>query len=395
MSSMQESTTDDLDLQRRGQRADAVELSDAYVARPSAAATILALQRGAGNHAVAQMLQRQRPSSELEEAAPAAGHALPPGNVIVPTEESPVPPWRRAPTEAEIGAPLDEVEDIEAEGTEAPVVARWPGSKTKTPKAPKPAKVDGVLTPQDDFAGRSKSSFGVGEIIDLSFKSKPSVTAASLGGLQWEVTAGPATVISALDGTGTLTCGDTPGAVSLALKVATGVDIGTVKATRTLTVVAPADGKMSQVPGTGLRHTHGKAGVAFTGEITLRPKTVSFQWVQMREGGVPAVASGSFAHWNGLAHAVGGWVTIGAGNAATGSRVNATDDIDSGDLDPPFDKGDFLWTIPWEFQVGGGPATPFTTAPHHATSDKKGLATISKKGSGTFKRKANDPTSTV
>ncbi len=53
------------------------------------------------------------------------------------------------------------------------------------------ASFQGVLTPSDNFAGRSTTRFGIGEVINLSSIVGPSgVTAASLGGLQWTIVSG-------------------------------------------------------------------------------------------------------------------------------------------------------------------------------------------------------------
>ena len=352
---------------------------------------ILGLQQTVGNAAVARMLQRQEETEAEEEEAPVPeGGSQGPGLSIELGDEPP-PPIREAPSAAELGLEADEEEGTEVVEQSVATLARN-GSKTKTPK--KPAKVTGVLTPQDDFSGHSKTNFGVGERVDLSFKAKPKTSAATLGGLKWEVASGPATVVTALDGTGTLTCGGAPGAVDLELKVDSGADAGTVKDTVKITVIAPDNAVMRRKPGSGLKHNKGKAGVGFLGEAFMRPKNVSFHWAEWREGSVPAVATGSFAHWNGLSHALMPWFPIGPGNSSKGCKISMQDDVFTGDLDPPFAAGDFQWNIGWEYQAAGGAATEFTKALHHGTSDKKGKATIEKKGGGPFSKKASDPTST-
>jgi hypothetical protein len=53
---------------------------------------------------------------------------------------------------------------------------------------------------------------------------------------------------------------------------------------------------------------------------------------------------------------------------------------------------DFLWAIPWEFSVGGGARTRFTTANHHVTSTFFCNATIEKAGAGPFCRRINGTT---
>ena len=349
--------------------------------------SILDLQRSAGNAAVARMLHRSRLARQADEkgvvqgeseAAVATQPAEPPGHSVTPGNE-PLPPIREAPTAAELGLDVDEGETAEVHEQSVATVSRDPGTKAKTPKA---VQVKGVLTPQDDFAGRSHSKFGVGERVDLSFKTRPVTSAATLGGLKWELSSGMANVVAANDGTGTLTCSGAPGDVSLELKVVGGTGAGTVKDTVKISVIAPDNCLMQRKPGTGIKHFHGQAGVGFLGEAFMRPKNVSFHWVEWREGTAPSVATGSFAHWNGIPHALGGWMAIGPGNSSKGSKVNMQDDVFTGALDAPFAAGDFKWNIGWEYQVGGSGATEFTKAVHHGTSDKKGRATIEKKGGG-------------
>jgi hypothetical protein len=314
-------------------------------------------------------------------------------HTVTPGDE-PLPPIREAPTAAELGLDVDEEEAAEVHEQSVATVSRDPGTKAKKAKTPKAVQVKGVLTPQDDFSGRSHSKFGVGERVDLSFKARPVTSAATLGGLKWELASGMATVVAANDGTGTLTCSGTPGDVSLELKIVGGTGAGTVKDTVKITVVAPDNALMQRKSGSGLKHNHGKAGVGFLGEAYMRPKNVSFHWAEWREGTAPSVATGSFAHWNGMGHALGGWMAIGPGNSSKGCKISMQDDVFTGDLDPPFAAGDFKWNIGWEYQAGGAGATEFTKALHHGTSDKKGKATIEKKGGGPYSAKASDPTST-
>jgi len=68
--------------------------------------------------------------------------------------------------------------------------------------------------------------------------------------------------------------------------------------------------------------------------------------------------------------------------------------VDTQDDPPPFSVGDFLWAIPWQFKVGSGALTTFTTLNHHSTADATGKATIEKGGAGRYSKNASDPTST-
>ena len=256
--------------------------------------------------------------------------------------------------------------------------------------------VTGVLTPSDNFAGRSNTRFGVGEVINLSFRATPSQTAAQLGGLKWFIDSGGGTLsgTDGNDGRGVYTAPATARSVRLGLKVVSGPNAGSVVATSTITIVAPSDALMVQRPGTFIKHTTGRWSVGFKGNIFLRPTDVSFRGIKWGEGTVAAVATGYLAPLNGKMHPVGPLIMVGPGDSTKGCQVLGIDTVFSGDGGPPFSVGDFLWAIPWEFSVGGSPRVSFTTANQHATADAVGTATISKKGAGPFARIPGDPTIT-
>lgn len=256
--------------------------------------------------------------------------------------------------------------------------------------------VTGVLTPSDNFTGRSNTRFGVGEIINLSFQSTPPRTAAQLGGLIWSIASGGGTLTgnTGNNGKGVYTAPATAGSVTLELTVVSGPNANSVVARRTINIVAPSDALMVQRPGTNVKHTTGLWSVGFKGNVFLRPTDVSFSRMQWGEGTVNAVASGYLAIWNGRPHLASQLFKVGPGDSTLGCRVMTIDTVFSGELGPPFSIGDFLWAIPWEFSVGGSPRVSFTTANHHATADAVGTATISKKGAGPFSRIPGDPTLT-
>jgi hypothetical protein len=259
--------------------------------------------------------------------------------------------------------------------------------------------VTGLLDPLDNFAGRSLKRFGVGEVIDLSFASTPPRTADQLGGLRWFIDSGAGTLTgtAANDGTGRYTAAATSGTVRLALKVASGLSMGATAATKTITIVRPNNARMQKEPTSNLEHDTGTWGVYFLGEIFLRPKTVSFMFMEFREDGGPAVtavASGYLISGNGKQHDVGDFLIVGPGNSARGSKVNTLDMVGGGPFPPPFSAGDFLWAIPWQFRVASSAPDTFTTANHIMTADAAGTATVEKKGAGPFRRVPSDPTST-
>ena len=258
-----------------------------------------------------------------------------------------------------------------------------------------------TLIPIDNFAGRSTTDFGVGEIINLAFTSPIGKTAAQLGGLKWYVdstTSGQDTLTTGgVDGLADFTAGGLNSTVVLVLKGVSGPNAGIVVRFFTINIVVPNDVHMVKV--SGVRHTINTWGIGFRGNMFFRPMNVSFQNTQFKEGDATATASDYLSLWNGLSHCgTNGctWISVGGGNNAVGSRVLGTDTADFPDQTRPFAVGSFSWPIPWLFRVTGtaGAGTQVIVATQASTADAVGTATISKADSGTFTKNATDPTST-
>jgi hypothetical protein len=257
--------------------------------------------------------------------------------------------------------------------------------------------ISAQLSPHDNFPGRSTFRFGVGELIDLSFFASAGETAESFGGLKWFIAQGGGnlTEMGANNGTALFAARADGGPVTLVLKTVAGGNPDTIMASVDITIVEPSDARMEQKPGSNILHVNGTWSCAFLGEIFLLPTDVSFTNILMREGSVPAVASGYLASLNGQIHDASPLCSVGPGDIAAGCKVNILEDqVVTGILTPPppFADGDFRWDIPWEYNVGNSALKVFTTAQHHATADRNGQATISKKGVGPFSRMASDPT---
>jgi len=252
-----------------------------------------------------------------------------------------------------------------------------------------------ILTPRDNFQGRSLTRVGVGELADLSFLASPITGAAELGGLKWFIASGDGILIDTggNDGRGLYTAPAVGGSATLELKVTSRANAGLVVASYAIEIVEPSDAVMMEKAGSGINHLHGTWSCAFLGEIFLLPKDVSFVNVLMGEGGAVASATGFLSSLNGSPHLPGSMFTVGQGDFNQGCKVNTVDQVETGSLDPPFSDGDFLWSIPWLFSVGGSAPKQFTIAEHHATSDASGRATISKKNAGPFSSLADDPSS--
>jgi outer membrane protein OmpA-like peptidoglycan-associated protein len=270
--------------------------------------------------------------------------------------------------------------------------------------------VTGTLTPVDNFAGHSPTNFGVGEVINLDFVSVPPRPAADFGGLQWVLAAGAGTLTGATNvGTATYTAPATAGAVQLELRVASGATAGRVISTRAITIAIPSAVRMVAVPGTAPTFAGtivaGDWGAGFQANVFVDPKNVSFQGVVFGEGTVTAVVTGrAFSAFVGDVHQVNTFGPAHGGNATTGTPVSPPVDniMNSGGVAPHSLLGvnicgsaDFLWAIPWEFSVAGGPRTAFAggfTANHHVTCTTFCNATIEKGGAGPFCRRLDGTT---
>jgi outer membrane protein OmpA-like peptidoglycan-associated protein len=265
--------------------------------------------------------------------------------------------------------------------------------------------VIGALTAQDNFAGRSATRFGVGEIIDLNFLSFPAAGAAALGGLEWHLVSGGGTLAGITPaGTATYTAPPVAAAVTLELRVAAGATAGRVISTHAITIVTPDSVSITAIPGTapgtsplGGVIPAGTWGAGFLGNVFVGPKDVSFQGVTFGEGTIPGVVTpaGSFLRgFAGMPHPPDTFGRAHGGNSVTGTAVSPPPDqiaFSGGPVRTVLGvrfcgASDFLWAIPWEFSVGGGPRTPFATANQHATSTLFCDATVEKGGAGPFCR---------
>lgn len=284
------------------------------------------------------------------------------------------------------GTACSGLDDINGDPTECPIQEVMEADPPVTV-----ATFTGVLTANDNFAGRSTTNFGIAEVINLSFSTNPSgATAASFGGLQWTIVSGGGTITSGTDGTGTYTAPSVPATVVLRLAVASGSSVGN-GSNYQIAIVSPSGAHMAK--DSNLRHTTGFAGVGFKGDIFLEPANVSFAGMFFSEGSTFAVASGFYAQFNNLQHPDGVLASVGSCNLTSGCIVIGQDRVDTGDLGPPFSVGDFLWQIPWQYSVGTGRMTQFMLANQHHFADATGKASAEKAGSGAFSKNAGDPTS--
>lgn len=247
--------------------------------------------------------------------------------------------------------------------------------------------LNGVLTPANDFTGRSYIRFGIEEEVHLSFSSTPSLTASQLGGLRWKITtigSGNGTLPPADDGAGTYNAPDTAKSVTLKLEILNGPSKGN-GITKDISIVEPTDAFITI--GSGIQHTVNTWSAGFKGRIHVTPDDVSFMNLSFYEGSAQAHSSGWLA----------GFISNHS-QSATSIRINSTnavnelDIIHTGTKNPPYGVGEWYWDIPWHILTNSGRDFVFKTPREIATSDDTGKAVISKAG-GSASKESSDPTS--
>jgi len=265
-----------------------------------------------------------------------------------------------------------------------------------------PPVITPSLIPADNFAGRSLARFGLSETIFVDYSATPSITAAEHFGVQWMVLTGTGTIINLPLVPDIYTAGNTPATEQLALIVSAGPAVGTRLIVVNVPVIAPLTSYMVQVPGSGLCHTTGTASVGFRGRPFMLPADVSFTGIQWREGTGTGIGTDTLSGLNGRVHPIGGWMSIGTGNVATGCPVNTVDSVWTSTSSPSSFlgffvdwSGLFVWPIQWEYQAPGAAVSPLVVANHLCVINRTGTANISKAGAGPFSRVLADPTSCV
>lgn len=372
---------------------------------------VLALQRTLGNRAVASLLAQQRSSRSAGriDVSKAPGGDRPASAGVLDGEQDEEESsekgrsslsaaklllwnWRRQQTAPGAGGGL-------TGGAQLPAQQAAQQPQQPAPQQAQPAPrvtASGTLTPVDDFPGRSQTRFGVGEKITLSATTNGG-TMAQMGGLRWRKSSGQGQLRrNKTRGTGTFTCSDQAGPVTLKLVVAEGDRAGEVVDTKTIQVVKPSAGVMTRVPGTGIDHTHGTADAGFLGDMWIHPIDVSFSGISQREGSGTGTGTGSMASGTGEVHdpSAADKVVSAPDGSGQGSRVNQVDTVHSEQLHPPFSAGTFDWPIAWEWRIGSGAYQSYETAVHSERVDDQGAMTISKAGSPPVTTQANDPDST-
>jgi hypothetical protein len=257
------------------------------------------------------------------------------------------------------------------------------GSNTYTVTVIKLATETLVSTPTD----RSRTKVGVGEGV----KVKLLPIALDPSSISW--------TISPTSGSGTLSATPNNPIIFTAHERASAPTITATYAgcscSVTFNVVEPDSVIIEQQPNTGIWHVHGIPSVGFKGITYLHPSDVSFEYIEVREGDVPAICTGYFSYQTGLLHtANSSWQSVGAVVAGKGPKIDAIDTISGGsDNHTPYVDGTFTWNIPREFRVLDSNASKqFVIVPQVKAIDNTGKLSISK-GGATVAKGLNDPSS--
>jgi hypothetical protein len=231
-------------------------------------------------------------------------------------------------------------------------------------------------------ADRTRTTVGVGEEVNLT---------CSDGGVNWTVSGA-----GELNGTSgasvVFRAGRTAGSATV---TATGASC---TCSITFTVIAPSAVFMGRYPGTPLKHTHGRPDCGFLGQLFLRPDTVSFKNLEVRERNSRSVANGFYQPFNNCTHhpasqTESAWFTMNDCIAGQGTPANLNDTIYSGDpgTGPPFTAGTMTFPITWEYRVRGGSAQALPNFQQRHEVVAAGTCTSTKDGTS-ISRVPGDPT---
>jgi hypothetical protein len=243
---------------------------------------------------------------------------------------------------------------------------------------------EGVLSPAEKFDGRSLTSFGIAEDLELESEIDPTgVTPAQVGGLRWSYYGDNGTLsnVDASSGTADYRIGTFPCSVFyLVLTVDSGPSSDSFK----LCVGSKVFPSGSVVQKSEcLWHNENSFSIGLLTDFYLSPKNVSFANIQFKEGQCTGTATGWFVgRLPSLVHdAWDNWYDVGEGNIDTGCKVllSGGDEAKAGPIYDPFPYADgvFYWNIPWLSKVGAV-EDDFDYAHQEFTVDETGRATVQK-----------------
>lgn len=249
----------------------------------------------------------------------------------------------------------------------------------------------GTLTPDDNFAGRSQTQYGLEETVALAFTTSPTgISASQAGGLEWTKHSGVGALSNAGDdGTADYDAKETVGNVKFRLTIKSGPSKGRYKQ-YDRTVIAPSGTRMTRTT-SNVWHINNTASAGIQLYYWLDPKEVSFRNLTFGEDSCPATPA-----W-GVCSTIGGHAqnTFGAildGNSSTGCRVSLPDHAWC--KVTPWNAGDggWTWNIPTQYIDDTSTRNTFGAQSQVSRVWANGNATQSK-GGHSGSAAAADPTS--
>jgi hypothetical protein len=245
-----------------------------------------------------------------------------------------------------------------------------------------PAKFVIDVEPQDNFGGRSKIRFGVGEVLGLDALETPKVKPPTP--VECVIKSGSAVVKpSQVMGSFVVTCGNKPGPV--VIEVRTKQDKKVV-ATKRFEVVAPSGFETRVVS-----RFSGPKQYGFEINQSLTPLDVSFRWVDIRETAAPyegtgcwqrlqinPIGDGTFDGVDAIHPVRNDWIDCDGGKNKN--------DIGNDEINQWWPRkwapgGTFKWVIPQYYRVRGMAGEfKFATGVHQAAISASGELKIGKFG---------------
>ncbi len=161
---------------------------------------------------------------------------------------------------------------------------------------------EGTFTPDDNCQEtatkkRSTTQYGIGEGVELGFKSNPTgISAAQMGGLTWTKTGGLGSLTATANaGTGRFEAGDKPTTTNLHLTIQSGMWQGEKHSYEKM-VIKPSGLRYVLVAGSVYAHPpHPVHEAGFEAHVYLDPKDVSFKNVEFLEAAATATLTGWFS----------------------------------------------------------------------------------------------------
>lgn len=249
-------------------------------------------------------------------------------------------------------------------------------------------------------SNRARTRIAVGEEVELT---------VSPGTATWSISTGTGKLSSTSGTKVTFTADDKAGSVNIT------ANSSGCSCKIQFTIVIPSSFTMKREPGTNLKHTRNRPNCGWFGVIFVHSNDVNFYNIQVREKDSKCVSSGSHSVFKGLPHGrypppdyASSWLTISMSthSSSDGSKVNTSDNIDTGDpgiaagavpphgTAPPFIAGEHHYPITFQWRVKGKTSIyDFPVVRQEAEVFTNGKCE-SRKGGNTEPTMYSDPTST-